>query len=368
MAESQPTVPLPEPEAPVSTSELYDQPWMLSVLRPLIIAVMAACLVLALLAFIRRLAPELPPAYTQLLVLLGMAASVIASISSTWLAQPSQRSRRSSGYRAAELLLILMVTRVGIWLAAGDWPGIEQFFVRPLDTLLDGYFLVGLFVVGLAWFMSAAMTEDLLALALQPDDLYMARTFGDRWQDTARPVYTDRPAILRRFVGRWVMGGILLVILAAGSRAELPQGGFQLMGLVRQRIDPVVIGAIIVYFLLGLVLISQGQIALLRARWTLQRTPNAPSVLRNWPAYALALIIVVGVVAALMPLGGTFYLAQLLAAILSAIYFTLFAVFRFFLSLFLLLVAWLTGEPPQEAPPPPPPVETVVPQPPPEAT
>ena len=77
----------------------------------------------------------------------------------------------------------------------------------------------------------------------------------------------------------------MLVLLAAGSRFDLPAAGF--FGVMRQNIDPTVIGAIVVYFLSGLVLISQGQLALLRARWTLQKTPSAPNVLRNWPFYAM---------------------------------------------------------------------------------
>jgi hypothetical protein len=203
----------------------------------------------------------------------------------------------------------------------------------------------------LAWIMSSAMAEDLLALALQPDDLYVVRSFANRYQDSARPVYTDRAAILRRFVGRWVMGGILLVILAAGSRFDLPRGGF--FGVMRQNIDATVVAAIIVYFLAGLVLISQGQLAMLRARWTLQRVPSAESILQNWPLYATVLLVAVAVIAALLPLGGTFYLAQILGAIITGIYSILFGLFRFFLTLFLVLMAWLAGKPPEETLTPP---------------
>jgi hypothetical protein len=106
--------------------------------------------------------------------------------------------------------------------------------------------------------------------------------------------------------------------------------------------------------LAGLVLIIQGQLALLRSRWILQKTPSAPAVLHNWPVYALLIILLTGIVAALLPLGGTFYLAQFLSAILAGIYFFLFGLFRFFLTLFLMLLSWLTGEPVEEAPPPPP--------------
>lgn len=347
-------------------AELTDQSWTQSLLRPTLIAIAAICLVLAMLAFIRRLVPDLPAAYTQLLVIVGALASILGSITTTWLGQPGQRVSRNMGYRAAEFALIIGVTRIGTWLAAGSWPGLNQFLVRPIDSLLDGYFLVGAFVVVLAWIMSTAMTEDLLAMALQPDDIYMSRSFGDRWQDTARPVYTDRPAILRRFVARWVVGGIILVILAAGSRYDMPENGF--LGAIRQNIDPVVISAIIVYFLAGLVLISQGQLALLRARWVLQKTPSAPGVLQNWPVYAIILLLLIGVVAALLPLGGTFRLAQIIMAVLSGIYYVIFGAFRLLLGLFLMIMSWITGEPAEQPQPtPPPPMPTFAPEAPAEA-
>ncbi|MCC9074509.1 DUF4129 domain-containing protein [Litorilinea aerophila] len=351
--------PMPEPGSSVQ----YDQPWLTSLLRPVLIALMAASLELALLAFLRRFVIGLAPAYTQWLVLLGVAAAIIGSVSTSWLAQPGQRSRRTAGYRAAELSLLLLITRLGIWATTATWPTVDQFFLRPMETLFDGYFILGAILVGLAWVLASGMTADLMAMALQPDDLYLARTFNDRWQDTARPVYTDRPAILRRFVARWVVGGILLVMLAAGSRLEAPEQGF--FAVLRQHIDPVVVAGILIYFFCGLVLISQGQLALLRARWTLQKTPSSESILRNWPIYSLLLILAVGVVAALMPLGGTFRLAQILTFLIQAIYFGLLELFRFLFGLFLLLLALLTGEQPPEAPPPAQPIQPIQPTPPP---
>lgn len=344
---------------PDSSTDLNDTSWMQSILRPVLIAVMSVCLVLATVAFVRRIMPTLPPIYTEVLAVMGALASITGSITTTWLAQPGQRSKRAAGYRAAEITLILGAIRIAIWLTTESFPGLEAFLLRPFESLLDGYFIVGAIVVLLAWIMSTAMVEDHLALGLQPDDLYVVRGVGDRWQDSARPVYTDRPAILRRFVARWVIGGILLIIFAAGSRYEMPESGF--IGIIGQNIDPVVITAIIVYFLCGLVLISHGQLALLRSRWILQKVPSAPAVLRNWPIFALLVIVVIGVIAALLPLGGTFYLAQILSTILAATYLILFAIFRFFMTLFMTIMSWLTGEEMTEVPPAPqPPMPTPV--------
>ncbi len=346
-----------QPAAPGSV--LADQPWLASLLRPVLIGAMAACLVIALLAFVRHLAPLISPAFSQVLIGLGMAAAVVGSVSTTWLAQPAQRGRRNTPYRLIEVIFLLVLMRVATWAVTATWPDPAGLLIRPLDTLLDGYFWTGLLAIGLAWAMAAAMTSDLLALALQPDDIYAARTVRGHWQDTARPVYTDRPAILRRFVARWLVGGIFLVLLAAGTRVGPADNGF--FALTRQNIDPNVIGAIVIFFLLGLVLISQGQLALLRARWTVQKTPSAPGVLRNWPLYALGLIVLIGVVASLLPFGGTFRLAQIIGFVLQTLFWAAFGLFRFILSLFLLLVALLTGKPPEEPLAPPEPAQPFVP-------
>jgi hypothetical protein len=79
------------------------------------------------------------------------------------------------------------------------------------------------------------------------------------------------------------------------------------------------------------------------------------------------IILLVGILAAMLPLGGTFYLAQIISAVLGAIYFAVFGIFRFILSIFMLLLSWLTGE--EAAPPPPPPTPEPVAtfQPPPES-
>jgi hypothetical protein len=117
------------------------------------------------------------------------------------------------------------------------------------------------------------------------------------------------------------------------------------------------VASIVIYFLAGLILISHGQLAILRSRWTIDRVPNAANVLRNWPLYVMLLLLVMGVVAALMPFGGTFLLAQILGAVIVFLFNLILELFRLITGLFLLLVSLLTGEaPPQEeAPPPPPP-------------
>jgi hypothetical protein len=327
----------------------YDQPWLTSLLRPTLIAVMIACVDLTLLSLIARFAPFLANDYIPTLIVISVGAGLVGCITTTWLAQPTQRQRRTTGFRLAELGLILALTRLAIWAVTGSWPTPDLFFVRPSDALFDGLFWVGGFVVTLSWVMATNTTDDLLRMALQPDELYAVE--ADRIGELVRTSHMDRPAILRGLVGRWVGGGLFMVILAAGLGV---QGAGSFFILAQQNIRPGVIIAIIVYFLAGLLLISHGQLALLRSRWTIDRVPSAPAVLRNWPLYVLILLLALGVIALLLPFGGTFYLAQILGTIIALLFGLMLDFFRLLNLLFVLLISLLGGEaPPAESAPPP---------------
>jgi hypothetical protein len=331
----------------------YDQPWLGSLLRPVLIASMVACVAQTMLTFVARVAPFLAESYVPTLTIISVGAAVVGCISTTLLAQPNQRHRRTFGYRLAEVGLLLALTRLAIWVVTGSWPTPALFFIHPLDALFDGLFIVGGVVVGLAWLMATDTTDDLLRMALQPDELYAIE--ADRIGEMVRTSHMDRPAILRGLVARWVAGGILMVILAAGLGM---MGAHSFFTLAQQAVQPGIVAAIILYFLAGLILISHGQLAILRSRWTIDRVPSAPNVLRNWPLYVLLLLLLIGSLATLMPFGGTFRLATILGAVISFMFNLMLDLFRLLALLFMLLMSLLTGKAPpapNSSPPPPPP-------------
>ncbi len=334
----------------------YDQPWLASLLRPTLIALMVACVDWVFLAFVARIAPFLATTYIPAMVLLSVGAAILGCVTTTVLAQPTGRERRTFGYRLAELGLLLVLTRLVIWAVTGLWPAPFLLLTQPLTTLLDGLFIVGLFVVMLSWLMATSTTEDLLRMALQPDELYAIE--ADRIGELVRTSTSDRPALLRGLVTRWVVGGILLVIFAAGLGLDFSAGRNFFALSPSAAIGPSIVAAVILYFLSGLVLISHGQLAILRSRWTIDRVPSASSILRNWPFYSILLLGGIGLLAALLPFGGTFYLAQAVGWFVFTIFNLVAGFFRFLLMLLLLIASFFTGEPPppvEEPPPPPPP-------------
>ncbi len=329
----------------------YDDPWLASLARPVLIAVLVLCLDVALLSFVRFVAPGVSTAYTGTLLALGALSAIVGCVTTTWLGQPGQRARRGGGLRAAEIVLLLGAARVATWTATASWPLPALLIERPLEMILDGPFVVGAIVVLLSWFFASDMTASLLQLALQSDEVEMLALAKNKREAIYRGGRTDRQEVLRNFVGRWITGGLLLILLASASQVGPSPNG--LFAIARQNVDPAVIGASIVYFLVGLALLSQGQLALLRARWTLEEAPSNAAVLRSWPLYAAALIGVMGLLAALLPFGDTFLLAQVMESIIYGIYFFVTLVFQLLLGLFLLPFGLLSSEepPPAEAPP-----------------
>ncbi|MBX3014173.1 MAG: hypothetical protein KF832_21810 [Caldilineaceae bacterium] len=334
---------------------IYDQPWLKSLLHPFLIAVLVGCLDIALLALISRLVPALAGGYGQVVLGFSLLVTILGCATTSYLAQPGERQRRRPTYRWVEFAFVVVATRLVLWGATGSWPTLAALIYQPVLTLVDGLFLSAGLVVILSWGVAISFTEDLLRLALQPDELFALGT--DRLGELIRSSSSDRPAILQRIVARWVGGGILMVMAAAGLQIERPtNAGF--FTLAQQNIAPTVIAAIVIYFLTGLVLVSQGQLALLRTRWLLERLPSSENVLRQWPLYVMLLLILIGLFATLLPLGGTFLLGQILFGAVSFVIGLLLSMFRFIMGLFLVLMALIMGEspeaPPPEAPPPPP--------------
>ena len=339
------------PPAPPSDVALgYDESWLSSLLRPLLIFVLVLCINIALSILLEQYAAGLGAGVRWAILGLGVVAAVIGVTSTTWLAHPDQRLRRTAGYRIAEIVLILLVSRVVLWLAQGRLPSLDAFLLRPDEVFLDGPYLLTLLVLLFTWFAAIDFTDDLAQLALQPDELHVAQTARSGVYDSSRPAQGDRRAILRHIVARWVGWGIVLIFIASALRMGVTRERF--WTLARQDVHPLVIAVIVIYFLCGLLLLSQGQLAVLRARWTIDGLPTSGSILRNWPIYTAAVLLVTALIALFLPLGDTLLISRLLGLVLDAIYHVVTFIFQL-ISLVLILLFSLLPRSQQLLPPQP---------------
>lgn len=322
-----------------AASDRIDSDWLGSIARPVLVVTMVSCIDIAVLAFLRQYAPDMAPSVRWGIVGMGVLAAIIGCATTTWLALPAQRLRRSPAYRLAEAALLVAAARAVIWLTQGDLPSPLAMASDPVGVFVDGAFLFAAITILFTWYAAIDFTDDLMRMALQPDELWLNRRANARFADSARPASTDRTMILRGFVARWVGWGILLILIASTLRMGVTRPNFWALG--RLDVDPLVIGAILLYFLIGLLLISQGQLAVLRARWTIDRLPAAATVTRNWPLYTFFVILLFAVVAAFLPLGDTYLLSVVLSAILNAAFALVYLIFRVFTVLLLMLLSLL---------------------------
>jgi hypothetical protein len=349
-------------ETPDDIALGYDESWLGSLLRPLLVVVLVLCINIALSILLEQYAPGLGAGVRWAIFGLGVAAAVIGVTTTTWLAHPNQRLRRTAGYRIAEIVLILLLARIVLWVAAGQLPSVEAFLMRPDEVFFDGPYLLTLIALLFTWLAAIDFTDDLAQLALQPDELHIAQTARSGVFDTSRPAQADRRAILRRIVARWVGWGIILILIASALRMGVTRERF--WTLARQDVNPTVIAVIVIYFLCGLLMLSQGQLAVLRARWTLDRLPTNSSILRNWPVYTGVVLVATALLALFLPLGDTLLISRVLGLILDAMYWVVTLIFQLVSLLLILLFSLLptagalpppVATPEAVAPAPPPP-------------
>ena len=227
LAPEQPTSPV---ETPSDVALGYDESWLSSLLRPLLIFVLVLCINIALSILLEQYAAGLGAGVRWAILGLGVVAAVIGVTSTTWLAHPNQRLRRTAGYRIAEIVLILLVSRVVLWLAQGHLPSLDAFLLSPDEVFLDGPYLLMLIALLFTWFAAIDFTDDLAQLgAAARRTARGADLRGSGMFDSSRPVQGDRRAILRRIVARWV---------GLGHRLDLYRFGFAHGCHTRTVLDP----------------------------------------------------------------------------------------------------------------------------------
>ena len=343
-------------------SDIFDQSWLTSLLRPALILVLVACIDVVLGAVVARFVSGVAPWFARGLTLLAILAAAVSIASTMVMAQPSNRLHRSASYKAAELGLLLALTRLFVWAGAGGLPSLEQMLEVPFDVLVDPLFFVSAVIVSASWLIAGEVTEDLNQLALTADEIVIVEWRSDRNNDSMRASGIDRADVLGTFTLRWVTLGLALIVLVAMVRREMSFSG--VLALMRQGIEPGVMAAVVLYFVAGLLLLSHGRLAMLRARWTLERTLSSDEVTRRWPLYVVLLVGGLALAAALLPFGDTFWLATILSWIIGGMFAFFLTVYQAAAWLMLWLASLLMGNP---APLPPTPVPTPPPAEPPSA-
>ncbi|NOZ30167.1 MAG: DUF4129 domain-containing protein [Chloroflexi bacterium] len=327
-------------EAPVEQSLMpQDSLWLRGILRPLMVALLATCLAIGFIA----VAQAAIPGWGRGAVLPFLSLVALEAVYTTlWLAASERRDRRTFRFRFGEICLLLIAARLLTFYVKGQWPTatlLSQWLRSPLSFFDGTSFFLGILTL-IVWGQSTAMMGALERMSLKPDEL-VVRPLSARdldWNEI-RARHPSRSMLLREFSTYWLWGGVLLALCAGLSRVELKPAVGQLIGIRHLGITPMLQGALVIYFLGGLLLISQGRLAVLRARWRYEGTDTDPELVRRWGRLGIGMLALVGLLAALLPFGSSFTMARILAAVINFMMQISYAALLLFFALF----AWLLG-------------------------
>ncbi|MCS7221814.1 MAG: DUF4129 domain-containing protein [Anaerolineae bacterium] len=320
---------------------LQDSVWLRSVFRPLLVVVLVMCLAIGFVAVAQVITPGWGRGLALPFLLLVSVESVYTTL---WLASPERRGYRTARFRLGEALTLLLLARIAALGIIGRWPDgslFHQWLQDPL-SFLDGTFLFLSFLTLVCWSECALMMGILERMSLKPDELvakpWLARAMD--WNEV-RARHPSRADLLQEFTAHWLWGGLILAICAGLSRVELLPASGQLIGIRHLGLSPLLQVALVAYFLGGLLMVSQGRLAVLRARWQYEGTPVEPAVVRRWGRLGLGMLIAIGLLAAMLPFGSSFALAQVLMAIIAFLMQLAYLMMLLFLSLFSSLLGLL---------------------------
>ncbi len=318
--------------------EIKRNPWIDHFFRPLLIVAMIMCLNLALVNLVRLV----NPAWSGTYFLLGMLLTAVEGIYSVrvvrrWRLRGSDLVR----YRLAEaviLVILLKLLNFADKSPARIWAELQAIWNHPANILTVEFYLV-LALAMLSWVAATFTLEDFEAL-------YDPYTFRG-----------DSVVPLNDLLTRFYWGGLLLLFIT-GLTQVISRAGVEGLADFQRRPLGGIFGSVLLYFMLGLVLLSQANLTRLLVRWRVQKLDVTPGLLGQWAKYAFIFLALLAALVFLLPTGYT--QGFLATAALGVAFLLNLLVFLTQLALFLIAlpIAWLmslfsdqAGPPP--APPPP---------------
>lgn len=323
--------------------------WSRTVIQPLLISLMITALVSAVLSLTQIITREAIWLPFSLFILFTTLEGCYTTL---WLQQPERRLLNHTAYRTAELLLLTLLLRLFTWLVVGNWPALADLpdILRlPQLIFLEGHFLFAGVLTLFAWERAISLGATFSNLAIDQAEVYYYTQPSKGRDASDKPVRTNRRAIVLTFFRQWIGGAFILAFVTAMSNfdvVDVYKGSS--LALARQGLPTELLLFLLVYFLAGLTLLSQAQLAAMNARWLINGVTRTGHVEKSWHRYTLVLLGSIALLAAFLPIGSTFAISSILNGLLQGI----LAVGSFLLSLLSTLMALFfslfSGEPTPE--------------------
>lgn len=288
-----------------------------------IVSLMMGCVAITVVLFGGKLIPDwdatLLPVFCFLIALERITAykriKNMLVFSKTWII-----------FQSAQWVFVLVVLKTmlliakppeSLWLEFQLWR--LDFFTYFLDT---GYILAVILVV-LIWMITGYFANLLHEMSL---DEALIR------YETAVLAPVSTPPARERMLGIVFAIGFVLVILTAMMRINLRMlitGNFEALEI--QPLPYLAAGAwnVLLYFLLGLVLMSQSQFARLNARWRFQKIEVTPRLAGQWALYSIFFISFLALIASILPTNYSLGILSVLGYVLRFVIAILFYIVGF---------------------------------------
>ncbi|MGI6374780.1 MAG: DUF4129 domain-containing protein [Anaerolineae bacterium] len=335
----------------------------MAIARSLAIAAMLTCIAVSMAQLGRLIDPTWPG---HIWVVLVFVVSIESMHSFRLLVARGVAAQDRGRFRFVEWVIILLVVRFALYL--GEPPGTLSrdlmAWSENLNLFFDARFIVASILMAGFWSAALFLARTFADLDAADYELHRASSELERylWQTMPRHGRQDRVALLQRVGVLFMGGGIVMILLAGMARVDVRD-----MVLLQHGRSSGVIFNVLLYFVIGLLLMSQAHYAALKAGWDLERLPVWDRVGRRWLVAVLIFLAVVGLLSALLPVG---YSVGLIATIGLVIHWVWYIAVQVVLAILFVitflagLVAGLFGGEPKDTsfslqPPPSPPPEVM---------
>lgn len=342
--------------------------WSRTLVQPVLIALLIASLFTGILVLLDVLMPD---AQWLLLSFFCLFVALEGIYTTLWINHLEQRTMNRLAYRAAEFVVIVLLLRLYTWVVTGDLPDPLplQALLRSPQILFGGLlFPAGIVIILLVWQRVLEISDVFSQLAIDRAEAVYYTLPAQERHSSERPLRIDRSQLVATFFQQWIWGGIILAVCSTLTTLDLraiPTSGTP-FAIGRLGLPPMMLVALLVYFISGFLLLSQGRLAAMNARWLNEGAAKNEHIERSWHRYSLWVILGIVVAAAFLPLGKTLAISRILQAIVGALTLAFYLLSFLFFSLLSLLFQQVPASDPE--PPPAALEEIVVPTPEPRAT
>lgn len=332
--------------------------FMRFVFRPLSLSVLVLALLVGMLALISGV--TLDQRWSTLTIFLFFV--VLEAIYTTnWLRHPERLQIDRTAYRGAELLIILIAVRLVSWIifdeGLPDVAQLQLFLGNPLILFLNGPFFVSLLLTLIAWRLAVILSTIFSDLEVSEFELrfYSLPLAQRKAIGEDQPIQAGRRRLVGNFARYWIWGGILLAATVGLSRLD-----FSSIDSIK---NPLIMGGLgfkpghlvilLLYFGLGFWLLSQAKLMEMNARWLVNGISKDDQMERSWQRSSLLILLLIGLIAAFLPIGPSLAISRILGAAIYVLFFFVNILILLITLPLALILALLSRRPIGEFEPPP---------------